>query len=73
MAYIALEKILSVKNKSLYKSVLAAAARANELAQGAQPLIKTDSKKVSTVALYEMAAKKVNYVEIKAKGRKTLG
>ncbi len=73
MAYIALEKILSEKNQSLYKSVLTAAARANELAQGAQPLIKTDSKKVSTIALNEMAAKKVSYVEIKAKGKKTLG
>jgi DNA-directed RNA polymerase subunit K/omega len=73
MAYIALEKILSAKNKSLYKSVLATAARANELAQGAQPLIKTDSKKVSTIALNEMAAKKVSYVEIKTKAKKTLG
>ena len=73
MAYIALEKILSAKNQSLYKSVLTAAARANELAQGAQPLIKTDSKKVSTIALNEMAAKKVSYVEIKAKSKKTLG
>ncbi len=73
MAYIALEKILSAKNQSLYKSVLTAAARANELAQGAQPLIKTDSKKVSTIALNEMAAKKVSYVETKAKGKKTLG
>ena len=73
MAYIALEKILSAKNQSLYKSVLTAAARANELAQGAQPLIKTDSKKVSTIALNEMAAKKVSYVEIKVKGKKTLG
>lgn len=69
MAYIALEKILSAKNQSLYKTVLAAAARANELAQGAQPLIKIDSKKVSTIALNELAAKKVKYVEIKAKKR----
>jgi DNA-directed RNA polymerase subunit K/omega len=73
MAYIALEKILSEKNKSLYKSVLTAAARANELAQGAQPLIKTDSKKVATIALLEMAARKVSYAETKAKGKKTLG
>jgi len=72
MAYIALEKILPEKNKSLYKSVLAAAARANELAQGAQPLIKTDSKKVSTIALNEMVARKISYVEIKGKGKKAL-
>ncbi len=72
MAYIALEKILPEKNKSLYKSVLTAAARANELVQGAQPLIKTESKKAATVALLEMAARKVVYVEIKSKGKKTL-
>ena len=73
MAYIALEKILpQTKEVSLYKTVLTAAARANELAQGAQSLIKTDSKKAATVALLEMAAKKVKYVEIKGKGKKTL-
>ncbi|MBU9889744.1 MAG: DNA-directed RNA polymerase subunit omega [Candidatus Omnitrophica bacterium] len=70
MVYIALEKLLPEKNKSLYKSVLTAAARANELVQGAQPLIKTDSKKAATVALLEMAAKKVAYVEVKGKGKK---
>ncbi len=73
MAYIALEKILPEKNKSLYKSVLTAASRANELVQGAQPLVKTDSKKAATIALQEMVAKKVMYVEIKAKSKKTLG
>ena len=68
MAYIALEKILpQAKEISLYKTVLTAAARANELAQGAQSLVKTDSKKVATIALLEMAAKKVKYVETKAK------
>ena len=74
MAYIPLEKILPQGGKeiSLYKTVLIAAARANELAQGAQPLIKTESKKVSTIALLEMAAKKVKYVETKGKGKKTL-
>ncbi|HQB94348.1 MAG TPA: DNA-directed RNA polymerase subunit omega [Candidatus Omnitrophota bacterium] len=73
MAYIALEKILpQTKDASLYKTVLTAAARANELAQGAQPLVKTDSRKAATVALQEMAAKKVKYVEIKAKSKKTL-
>lgn len=73
MAYIALEKILpQVKDTSLYKTVLTAAARANELAQGAQSLVKTDSKKAATIALLEMAAKKVKYVEIKAKSKKTL-
>jgi DNA-directed RNA polymerase subunit K/omega len=73
MAYIALEKILpQSKDASLYKTVLIAAARANELAQGAQPLVKTGSKKAATVALLEMAAQKVKYVEVKAKSKKTL-
>lgn len=60
MAYIPLEK-LTRKDTSLYKLILAAAARANELALGAQPLIQTASKKVSTIALEELAAGKVSY------------
>lgn len=66
MAYIPLEKLIR-KDASLYKLILTAAARANELAQGAQPLIQTSSKKVSTIALEEMAAGKV-YYEIGKKG-----
>ena len=66
MAYISIEKIRR-KGQSLYKLVLTAAARANELAQGAQPLIQTQSKKVSTIALEEIAAGKVSYQEKKAK------
>lgn len=61
MAYISHEKLLKNKDASLYKTVLVAAARANELAQGAQPLVKTHSKKVSTIALEELAAGKVRY------------
>ena len=72
MAYIALEKILPQTNISYYKTVLTAAARANKLTQDTQPLIKTSSKKAATIALLEMAAKKVKYVEVKAKGKKTL-
>ena len=66
MAYISIEKIRR-KGQSLYKLVLTAAARANELAQGAQPLTQTQSKKVSTIALEEIAAGKVSYQEKKAK------
>lgn len=55
-----LEKILR-KDTSLFKIILTAAARANELAQGAQPLIQTHSKKVSTIALEEIVAGKVGY------------
>lgn len=64
MAYIPMEKLLR-KETSLFKLILAAAARANELAQGAQPLVQTPSKKVSTIALEEIAAGKVYYKETK--------
>jgi DNA-directed RNA polymerase subunit omega len=66
MAYIALEKLLK-KDTSLFKLILTAAARANELAQGAQPLVPVHSKKVSTIALEEIAAGKVSYKERKTK------
>lgn len=64
MAYIPREKLLR-KDTSLFKLILAAAARANELAQGASPLIQTQSKKVSTIALEEIAAGKVSYASVK--------
>ena len=68
MAYIPLEK-LARKDTSLFKLILVAAARANELAQGAQPSIRTSSKKISTIALEEIAAGKVRYKDVK-KGTK---
>ena len=73
MSYVPLEKFLKDKDKtvSLYKLVLTAAARANELAQGAQPLVKSTSKKASTVAMAEIAAGKVWYEDIKTKGKKS--
>jgi len=58
MAYIPLEKLLNNSN-SLYNLVMAAAKRATELGQGAQPLIQTHSKKISTIALEEIAEGKV--------------
>ena len=69
MAYVPLEKLMR-KDTSLFKLILAAAARANELAQGAQPLVQTASKKVSTIALEEIAAGKVRYEEVKKPGAK---
>lgn len=71
MSYIPLEKLLRVKETGLYKLVLAAAARANELTQGGQPLVQPTSKKVSVISLEEIAAGKVRYEESKAKGKKT--
>ena len=71
MAYVPLEKLLRNKDMSLYKLILTAAARANELAQGAQPLIQTGSKKVSTIALEEIAAGKVTYKDRKSAAKKS--
>ena len=70
MAYVPLEKLMR-KDTSLFKLILAAAARANELAQGAQPLIQTGSKKVSTIALEEIAAGKIGYKEKKSPLKKS--
>ncbi len=73
MSYIPLEKLINrdKADTSIYKFVLAAALRGNELAQGAQPLVKHDShNKVSTVALMEFAQGKVRYEETKPKGKK---
>ena len=70
MAYVPLEKLMK-KDTSLYKLILTASARANELAQGAQPLIHTSSKKVSTIALEEIAAGKVHYREVKKAAKKS--
>ena len=73
MSYVPREKLVKKIDTSIYKLVLIAAARANELAQGAQPLVRCESKKVSTIALEEIAAGKVRYEEIKSKGKKAAG
>lgn len=73
MPYVPLEKLVKEKSSSLYKLVLLAAARANELVQGAQPLIKSGSKKVSTIALQEISTGKVYYEETAGKGKKAQG
>lgn len=73
MPYVPLEKLVRERSSSLYKLVLLAAARANELVQGAQPLIKSESKKVSTIALQEISAGKVYYEENAGKGKKAQG
>ena len=67
MGYIPLEKLIRPDKTSLYKLVLTASARANELSQGGQPLVRTTSKKVSAVALEEIADGKVHYEETKSK------
>ena len=64
---VSLEQLIKTPEGSLYKTVLALAGRANELAQGAQPLVKTHAKKVTTIAIEEFAAGKVRYEETKPK------
>lgn len=49
------------KTNSRYGLVLAAAARASELATGMQPLIQTKSRKVTTISLEELAREKVKF------------
>ena len=71
MAYIPLEKLLNKEEASHYKLVLTAAARANELTQGSAPLLPTSSKKVSTIALEEIAGNKVWYELISKKSKKS--
>ena len=63
MAYIPLEE-LTRKNRSLFRLVLSAAERANEINSGAKPLMDTHSKNPTTVALQEFAQGKVYYEEI---------
>jgi len=61
MSYVPLE-IMIKQCPSLFKLVLGAAERANELNEGANPLVKTSSKKVTTIALEEIIAGKVKVV-----------
>jgi|GEM_PF-568528 len=70
MPYVPLEKLVKDPNISYYKLVLTAAARANELTQGATPLVKSESKKAAVVALEEISQGKVRYEEKKYKPRK---
>ena len=62
---LSIEKITRDTGNSRYKLVLAAAQRAEEIAEGAQPLISTSSAKPSTIALKEIAAGKVKYEKIR--------
>lgn len=71
MAYISLEKLTTEEKPSLFKLVLAAASRGNEIAKGVKPLVETESKKVTTVSLEEIAAGKVTYeIEDEKKSKK---
>lgn len=64
MAYIPLEDLAkSSDSDSYFKLVLMAAERANEILEGSNPLVKTDSKRHTTIALQEVLAGKVKYTK----------
>ncbi len=66
MSYVPLEKLLDKSEKSVYKLVILASKRALEIAEGQPKLVDANSAtKPSTIALYEIAAGKVQYKKIK--------
>ena len=52
---------LNQKISSIYKLVNVASRRAAELASGLLPLVETDSKKPTTIALQEIQAGRVTF------------
>ena len=60
MAQVAIEDLLK-QCGSIYKLVILAAKRAKEVAEGAPPLVDTERKKVTSVALEEIVQGKVLY------------
>jgi DNA-directed RNA polymerase omega subunit len=67
MAYVPLEKLLDKSDNSIYKLVILASKRALEIAEGQPKLVVGNSTtKPSTLALYEIAAGKVQYKKAKA-------
>jgi len=60
MSYMALEKIFK-DSESIYKLTILAARRANELNNGSQKLVNTNTSKITSIALEEIAAGKVKY------------
>jgi DNA-directed RNA polymerase omega subunit len=68
MAYVELEKLVDKNHDSIYKLVILASKRALELAEGQPKLVEANvSMKPSTIALYEIAAGKVQYRKLKAR------
>ena len=68
MDYVALEKLVDKSHDSIYKLVILASKRALEIAEGQPKLVDVSaSLKPSTIALYEIAAGKVQYKKIKQK------
>lgn len=68
MVYIPLED-LTKKSSNLFRLVLAASERANEINTGATPIVQSTSKSPLTNALEEFAQGKVYYEETAAKAK----
>jgi DNA-directed RNA polymerase omega subunit len=67
MAYVSLENLLDKSCESIYKLVILASKRALELAEGQPKLVEASpAVKPSTVALWEIAADKVECKKLKA-------
>ena len=60
MAHVAMEDLLK-QCGSVYKLVTLAAKRAKEIAEGSPPLVDTEKRKVTSVALEEIRQGKVLY------------
>jgi DNA-directed RNA polymerase subunit omega len=58
MSYVAIQDLLS-KTDSIYKLVVLASKRAMELNAGAPKLVESDSEKISSIVLEEIAQGKV--------------
>jgi len=68
MVYVALEKLLDKSCESIYKLVILASKRALEIAEGQPKLVQANASiKPSTIALYEIAAGKVQCKKAKQK------
>ena len=66
MDYVPLKKLLDKSGGSIYKLVVLASKRALEIAEGQPKLVDiASSTKPSTIALYEIAAGKVQYQKSK--------
>lgn len=69
MGYVDREKLLDKSEGSVYKLVNLAAKRALEVAEGQPKLVDVNAAlKPSTIALYEIAAGKVQAKRLKGKG-----
>ena len=69
MAYIPLERMIR-NNPSIYKLVLLAAERANQLNSGSKPLIESAGKKASSNALQEICEGKIKFKDEEEKEKK---